>query len=57
VERKFLRKIEKRRGNSIGHILRKDCCLKHIIEGKIEGRAEVMGRRGRIRKQVLDDHR
>jgi hypothetical protein len=30
---------------------------KHIIEGKREGRVEVMGRRGRRRKQVLDDLR
>ena len=31
--------------------------IKHIIEEKIEGRKGVMGRRGRIRKQVLDDLR
>jgi hypothetical protein len=29
--------------------------LKHVIEGKIEGRIEVVGRRGRRRKQLLDD--
>jgi hypothetical protein len=29
--------------------------MKHIIEGKIEGKIEVMGRRGRRRKQLLDD--
>jgi hypothetical protein len=27
----------------------------HIIEGKIEGSTEVPGRRGRRRKQLLDD--
>jgi len=29
--------------------------LKHIIEGKIEGRIDVMGRRRRRHKQLLDD--
>jgi hypothetical protein len=33
----------------------RNCLLKHVIEGKIEGRIEVMGRRGRRRKQLLDD--
>jgi len=28
--------------------------MEHVIEGKIEGRVEVMGRRGRRRKQLLD---
>jgi hypothetical protein len=26
-----------------------------VIEGKVEGRIEMMGRRGRRRKQLLDD--
>ena len=29
--------------------------LKRIIQGEVEGRIEVMGRRGRRRKQLLDD--
>jgi hypothetical protein len=29
--------------------------LKHVIEGKVEGRIEVAGRRGRRGKQILDD--
>jgi hypothetical protein len=29
--------------------------MKHVIEGKIEGRIEVMGRRGRRCKELLDD--
>jgi len=29
--------------------------LKHVIEGEVEGRIEVMVRRGRRRKQLLDD--
>jgi hypothetical protein len=34
--------------------LRRNCLLKHVIEGNIEGRIEVTGRRGRRRKQLLD---
>ena len=44
-----------RRANWIGHILRRNCHLKHVIEGKIEGRIEVMGRRRVRNKQLLDD--
>jgi hypothetical protein len=39
----------------IGHILRRNCLLKHVIDGKIEGRMEVTGRRGRRRKHLLYD--
>jgi hypothetical protein len=28
---------------------------KHVIEGKLEGRIEMTGRRGRRSKQLLDD--
>jgi hypothetical protein len=35
--------------------LRTNCLLKQIIEGKIKGRIEVTGRRGRASKQLLDD--
>jgi hypothetical protein len=41
--------------NWIGHILRRNCLLKEVIEGKIKGRKEVTRRRGRRRKQLLDD--
>jgi hypothetical protein len=41
--------------NWIGHILRRNCLLKEVIEGKIKGRIEVTKRRGRRRKQLLDD--
>jgi hypothetical protein len=43
------------KANWIGHILRRNCLLKHVIEGKAEGRIEMTGRRGRRRKQLLDD--
>jgi hypothetical protein len=39
----------------IGHILCRNCLLKHVIYGKIGERIEVLGRRGRRRKQLLDD--
>jgi hypothetical protein len=32
----------------------RNCLLKHIIEGKIEGRIEVTVRQGRRCKQLLD---
>jgi hypothetical protein len=38
------------KANWIGHILRRNCILKHIIEGKIGGGIELMGRQGKRRK-------
>jgi uncharacterized protein (UPF0335 family) len=35
--------------------VRRNCLLKHVIDGKIEGRIEVTERRERRRKQLLDD--
>jgi hypothetical protein len=35
--------------------LRRNCLLKHVIEGEIHGRIEVTGRRGRRRKELKDD--
>jgi len=32
-----------------------NCLLKRVIEGKIKGRIEVKGRRGRGRRKLLDD--
>jgi hypothetical protein len=55
VERNIIRTIKRRRGNWIGHILRRNCLLKHVTEGKIEERIEVTGRRGRRPKQLLED--
>jgi hypothetical protein len=53
-EREVLRTVKRRKANWIGQILRRDCLLKQVIEGKIEGSIEVTGRRGRISKQLLD---
>lgn len=41
--------------NRIGHILHRNCLLKNIVEGEIDGRMEVMGRRGSRCNQLLDD--
>jgi hypothetical protein len=54
-ERNIVHTIIRRKANWIGHILRRNCLLKHVIEGKLEGRIEVTGRRGRRRKKLLDD--
>jgi hypothetical protein len=45
---------KRRKPNWISHILRRNCFLKHLIEGKIEERLEVTRRRGRRRNQILD---
>ena len=41
--------------NWFGHILRKNCLTKHVMEEKIKGRTEVTGTRGRRCEQLLDD--
>jgi hypothetical protein len=46
-ERKILLTIKRREVSCFGHILPSDCLLKHGIKGKIQGRTEVTGRRGR----------
>jgi hypothetical protein len=45
-ERNILQTIKRRKANWIGHSLHRNCLLKHVIEGKLEGRIEVTGRRG-----------
>ena len=54
-QRNILREIRKRKANWIGHILRRNCLLKQVIEGKIKGEMDVARRRGRRRKKLLDD--
>ena len=41
--------------STVGHILRRNCLLQWVIEGKIKGQIEVTRRRGRRRKKLLDD--
>jgi hypothetical protein len=37
-ERTNLCKMKRRKANRIGHILRRNCLMKNVIEGKMEGR-------------------
>ena len=50
-QRNILHEKRKRKANWIGNILRRNCLLQQVIEGKIE----VTRRRGRRRKKLLDD--
>jgi hypothetical protein len=45
--------IRKRKANWIGHILRRNCLLQRVTEGKIQGRIEVTRRQGRKRRKLL----
>ena len=54
-QRNILHEIRKRKANWIGHILRRNCLLKQVTEGKIKGEMEVTRRRERRRKKLLDD--
>jgi len=45
----------KRKANWIGHILRRNCLLQRVIEGKIKGGIEVTGRRRRKRRKLQDE--
>ena len=50
-ERNTLHTIKRGNANWIGHILRKNGLIKHVTEGRIQ----VTGRRGKRRKQLLDE--
>jgi hypothetical protein len=54
-QRNILHDIRKRKANWIGHILRRNCVLKQVIEGKIKGGIEGTSRRGSRRKKLLAD--
>jgi hypothetical protein len=54
-ERNTLHTVKGTKANWIGHMVRRNCLAKHVLEGKIEGRIEVTGRRGRRRKLLLVD--
>jgi len=51
----ILHEISNWKANWIGHILRRNCLLQWVIEGKIKGGIEVTGRRGGRRRKLLDD--
>ena len=54
-DRIIIHTIKTRIVNWFGHLLRRNCFLKHVIEGEIDGRMGVKGRRGRRRKQLLGE--
>ena len=54
-QRYILHEISKRKANWTGHILRRNCLLQRVIEGKIKVGIEVTGRRGTRRRKLLDD--
>ena len=56
-QRNILPDISKRKANLIGHILRRNCLLQQVIEGKIKWGIEVTGRRGRRLRKLLDDRK
>jgi hypothetical protein len=53
-QRNILREINKRKAKWIGHILRRNCLLLQVTEGKITGGIEVTGGRGRRRRKGKD---
>jgi hypothetical protein len=56
-QRNILHEIRKRKANWIGRILRRNCLLQRVTEGKIQGEIEVTGRQGRRCRKPLDDLR
>jgi len=54
-QRNILLEIRKRKANWFGHILRRNCLLQRVIEGKVKVGTEMTGRRVRRRRKLLDD--
>ena len=54
-KRYIVQTVKRREANWIGLMLCGNCLLKHVIKEKIKGRTEMKGRRGKRRKQLLDD--
>jgi len=54
-QRNILHEIRKRKANCIGDILRRNCLLQRVTEGKIQGGIEMTGKQGRRRRKLLDD--
>jgi hypothetical protein len=53
-ETNILQIIKARKANCFGHTLRRNCPLRHVVEGKLEARIEVKERRGRRRNKLLN---
>jgi len=54
-QRNILHEISKRKANWIGRILRRNCLLQQVTEGKIKGGIEVTRRRRRRRRKLPDE--
>jgi hypothetical protein len=54
-KKNILHEISKRKSNWIGQILRRNCLVRQVIEGKIKGGIEMTARRGRRRRKLLDE--
>jgi hypothetical protein len=56
-QRNILHEMCKRKANWIGHILRRNCLLQRVTEGKIQGGGgiELTGIQGRRCRKLLDD--
>jgi len=52
AEWNILHTVRRRKANWIRHISRTNCIQRHIVGGKIQGKTESTGRRGRRRKQL-----
>jgi hypothetical protein len=50
-----IQRIKRKKADWIGHLLRRNCLLKHFIEGNKEIMIEVTGRQRRRSKQLLCD--
>jgi len=53
-QRNILHEISKWKANWFGHILRRNCLLPQVIEGKIKEGIEVTERQGRRHRKLLD---
>ena len=51
----ILQTITRRKANSVGHVLRRNCLLNQVIEGKMEWSLGVVEMGIRRRKQPLDE--
>ena len=52
-EMNILHTIKRRKANWIGHILRRNCLLKHVTEGKIEGQKWREEEEGGVRSYLV----
>jgi hypothetical protein len=54
-ERNIIHTVKRNKANWIGHVLRRNCLLKHVIEEKKGGGIKVTGRKEIRRKQLLNN--